>query len=150
MRLERSNFKLEFMPEPEFHETVSRKTGKRVTTCTLEALIRTPGMEDSEVMEVLPYGYVNRMVRCTGKAVCTEGDNHNAAVGRAVAQAKAESKCYNKALRMLKKNYDEGMKILTKAMQEFEAKVKSIESHNGDFIGAVTNPTTELHKKITQ
>lgn len=150
MRLERSNFKLAFIGEPEFHETVSGKTGKHVTTCTLEALIKTPSMEDSEVLELLQWGYSNRVVRCTGKAVCTDGDEHNTAVGRAVAQAKAETKCYNKAVRMLKKNFNEGLDILVKALDEFEAKAKGIESHNGDFIGAVTNPITELHKKITK
>lgn len=150
MKLERSNFKLAFIGEPEFHETVSRKTGQRVTTCTLQALIHTPSMENAEVMELLPWGFSNRSVRCTGKAVCSVGDTHNAAVGRAVAQAKAETKCYNKAVAMLKKNYSEGIEILVKALNEFDAKAENIMVHNTGFIQAVTDPTTELHKKITK
>ncbi len=146
MNVTRDQFKLSFM-ETEFHVSTSRKTGKTVVTCTLTGFIRQPEIQNGEVFNVLPCWTDNLIITVTGKAVCSANDADNVEIGKAVAQAKAESKCYASVSKFLRDRVAQGCAILTAAMDNFEDKAKGVIAHNEEYINRVTDPTSELYQR---
>jgi len=146
MNVTRDQFKLSFM-ETKFHVSTSRKTGKTVVTCTLTGLIRQPVIENGEAFNVLPYWGENLRFTVTGKAVCSDNDADHVEIGKAVAQAKAESKCYASVSKFLSDRVAEGCAIITAAMDDFEDKANSVITHNEEYINKVTDPASELYQR---
>ena len=148
MNIVRSNFKLSFT-EVEFHTNVSRKTGKTVVTCTLSGTIRQPEIIDqgTMILNALPFWDVLSNFSVTGKAVCSVKDENQIEIGKAVAQAKAEAKCYETVSKMLHKRVTDGCAILIKALGDFENKADRVIKHNKEYIDQVSDPNSDLHRR---
>lgn len=145
MNVTRDQFKLSFI-KTVFHVSKSSKTGKTVVTCTLAGFIRQPEIMNGDVFNVLPW-WDDEVFTATGKAVCSANDTDNIEIGKAVAQAKAESKCYATASKILHNRVDQGLAIITAAMDNFEDKANGVIAHNEEYINKVTDPTSELYKR---
>lgn len=143
----KTDFKLSFTTEPDFKVTTSNKTGKKVITCILMANIVTPNMNvDGDLLfDIFSWG--ENSITVTGKAVCSINDNFNEEIGKAVARAKAESNAYKIAAKMIHSRIILLDKVLD-AAERFAEKAKKVVDHNASFINKVTDPTTDLYKKV--
>lgn len=138
MKVFRDKFKLSFKA-PEFHTNVSRKTGKKVVSCTLPCMILSPVMGDETDLGRLlsPYSWENEFA-CTAKAICTANDQYNEKTGFAVAQAKAESKCYARAEKLIRNRFIEVMAVLNREVNRFTSKAEGVIEHNDEYIKRIT------------
>lgn len=148
MKILRDEFKLSFT-DVEFHTTVSRKTGKVVVACTLKGYIQQPEMVDEgyTLFTSMPYWCGASMFSVTAKAVCSVNDTSEVEIGKAVAQAKAESKCYATMKKRLHERITTGCSLLTVALNKFEKKANMVVAHNEEYINQVSDPSTDLYKR---
>ena len=149
MKISRNDFKLSFT-DVEFHTTVSKKTGKTVITCTLKGYINQPMIDDGETFAVIPYwggdefeSTLTRTFASTAKATCSVKDKNDERIGQAVAQAKAESKCYAAVRKLLHDRVTTGCAVLISALMRFEEKSDAVIAHNKTYIDRVSTPGTE-------
>lgn len=145
MKISRKDFKLSFT-DVEFHTTVSKKTGKTVITCTLKGYIKQPTIDDGESFTVIPYWGPSEFA-VTGKATCSVKDDQDERIGQAVAQAKAESKCYAAISKLLHDRVTTGCAVLIAALKRFEEKSEAVIAHNETYIDQVSTPGTETNLK---
>lgn len=143
MKISRNDFKLSFT-DVEFHTTVSKKTGKTVITCTLKGYINQPMIDDGETFAVIPYWGGDEFA-VTGKATCSINDKNDERIGQAVAQAKAESKCYAAVSKLLHDRVTTGCAVLISALMRFEEKSEAVIAHNETYIDQVSTPGTETN-----
>lgn len=142
-----TDFKLSFTTAPDFKVTTSKKTGKKVITCILVAKIVTPDINVVGDPLFDLFGWGENCITVTGKAVCSVNDNFNEEIGKAVARAKAESNAYKIASKMLHSRILLLDKVLD-AAERFAEKARKVVNHNSGFINQVTDPTTDLYKKV--
>jgi hypothetical protein len=142
-----TDFKLSFTKAPDFKVTTSKKTGKKVITCILVATIVTPDINVAGDPLLDLFGWGENIITVTGKAVCSIDDNFNEEIGKAVARAKAESNAYKIASKMLHSRILLLDKVLD-AAERFAEKARKVVNHNSGFINQVTDPTTDLYKKV--
>lgn len=145
MKISRNDFKLSFT-DVEFHTTVSKKTGKTVVTCTLKGYINQPTIDDGEVFNVIPY-WGRSEFAVTAKATCSVKDKNDddERIGQAVAQAKAESKCYAAVRKLLHDRVTTGCAVLISALKRFEEKSEAVIAHNETYIDQVSTPGTDTN-----
>jgi hypothetical protein len=145
MNITNKDFKISFT-NTEFHVNTSGKTGKTVVTCTLTCVVRQPLIDNGAVFNTLALWGPDSFT-VTAKAVCSDNDISRVEIGKAVAQAKAESKAYAGVAKFLGDRVTTGCAILAAALGRFEGKAEGVIAHNKKYIDEVTDPTTDLHKR---
>lgn len=127
-KLNQDFFKISFIPD----ETEFTQKGN-VVTATLTGEILMPHWGDFNSYNYQPLDLDSVFVKETGVAVLAEGDEFNYEVGKKIALAKAENKCYEKTLRYLSKRCEE-LREFVRIVDEFSEKVVRVSEHNEDYI----------------
>lgn len=150
MQISRNRFKLSFYGEPKFHTSISGKTGKMVTTCVLRGEIVSPEFDNGYAFNVFDTFSNDMVVTAVGKVTCSANDKPSLEIGKAVAQAKAETKCYARAKKIIEARIQKATAVFQSALTEFSIKTENVRNHNEDYIDTVTDPASDLYKRKTQ